>query len=123
MDTEPEADGFSFGHGVHDGGLNKYGHEFNKDVAANSKGSISVWLYGTYKAGVWTEGALFKALKKLMGLEKAGMKLLHIKVHHCDPELVENLHPLLDDNKSITSANGEVFNLAEYDDVKIVFEV
>jgi len=122
MDTEPEADGFSFGHGCA-GGLNKYGHEYNKDVAANSKGRIDDWLYGFYNAGVWTEGALFKAFRKLTGLEKAGMKLLHIKVHHCDPEFVEPLNKLLDDNKSITLVNGETFNLAEHDDVKIVFEV
>jgi len=44
IDTEPEADGFSFGHNLN--GPSKWGYEFNKDVAANSKGGIGVWLYG-----------------------------------------------------------------------------
>jgi len=53
--------------------------------------------------------------------KKQGLKLIHIKCHHLNPILAENLNPVFDDNKAYTSANGEVFALPN--DVKIVCEV
>jgi len=53
--------------------------------------------------------------------KKQGLKLIHIKSHQLDPEVVENLNSLFDDNKKLSLANGEVLVLPN--DVRIVCEV
>jgi hypothetical protein len=122
LDSGPEADNFSWGW---NNGESKYGHEFNKVMVAKCEGSVGAWLYGVNNSvGVWREGALPKALKEVTSGEtskKQGLKLVHIKSHHLDPEVVENLNSLFDDNKKLILANGEV--LALPNDVRIVCEV
>jgi len=59
LDSGPEADGFSWGLD------NVWGHEVNKEIAANRKGSVGAWLYGVNNSGVWREGAFPKALKEV----------------------------------------------------------
>ena len=119
LDSDPVADGFS--HTLD----NPWGHEVkNKEIAANRKGSVGAWLYGVNNSGVWREGALPKALKEVTSGEtskKQGLKLVHIKSHHLDPEVVEHCNSLFDDNKKLILANGEV--LALPNDVRIVCEV
>jgi len=113
------ADGFSWGLD------NPWGHEVkNKEIAANRKGGVGAWFYGDLNSGVWREGALPKALKEVTSGEtskKQGLKLIHIKAHHLDPIVTENLNSLIDDNNKLLLANGEV--LALPNDVRVVFEV
>lgn len=118
LDKDAEADGFSWG--LDD----PYGHVFDKEIAANSKGHVGAWFYGSNDSGVWREGALSKALKEVTSGEtskKQGLKFVHLKAHHLDANVVEPLNSLFDDNKNLFLGNGEV--LALPNDVRIVCEI
>jgi hypothetical protein len=89
---------------------------------SKAKGTANQWLYGYTEDGAWKEGEFTKALKEVISGEtskKDGIKLLHLKMYYFDCTVLDDLNPLMDDNKQL-KVNGEVFHLPS--DVRIVLE-
>ncbi len=82
-------------------------------------------LYGNLESTTreWTDGLFTRILRKIIENERGESGKVHWIVFDgdVDPEWVENLNSLLDDNKLLTLPNGE--RLALPDNVRILFEV
>jgi hypothetical protein len=95
---------------------------------APSTGRIDDWIYGYFKDQEnkkdWVEGKLPLAFKEVISGEtskKEGLKIIHFAVDCIDPEFIETMNTLLDDNKRLNLANGESLRLPS--DVRVLFEV
>jgi len=113
-----ESEGFFFS--------DKYGHKMKGE--APSTGRIDDWIYGYFKDQEnkkdWVEGKLPLAFKEVVSGEtskKEGLKIIHFAVDCIDPEFIETMNTLLDDNKRLNLANGELLRLPS--DVRVLFEV
>lgn len=71
----------------------------------------------------WTDGLFTSILRKIVNNDRDEQSKRHWIVFDCDvdPEWVENLNSVLDDNKLLTLPNGERLNLPP--NVRIMFEV
>lgn len=70
---------------------------------------------------IWTDGIFTATLRNLINSEKKSKFYYIVFDGDVDPDWVENLNALLDDNKMVTLPNGERLHLPEY--VRILIEV